>query len=182
MRRKIAPMHTFTNGIGRVSQNPGVGPGWVSSLTTWASANDHSKTFGTSGCGFFAWNLNLFPSFFRGLSAVLPKPNVALDRAITINATLDLLDATGALLTQATWVSHEHDTYPAQPAPGMQENFTTDQATCLGTGPILSFNAVRATISASPLYAMGEGPDCGYFLAASIMAILYYYLQLPVEA
>jgi hypothetical protein len=194
--RRIIPFPVWVDSIQSISQNPGVGPGWTSSFTTWAdgTSDGHTnpkQTFGlnwpisggprSNALGFFQWNVNLFLSFYRGLSAILPQPNVALDRSIAETAKIELLDANGNVLTTASWLSHEHDTYPPQVSPGMQENFTTDQAITLVTEIIPDFNAVRASVTATPLYTYPSGPSSGYFQAMSCVCILYFLLQKPEE-
>ena len=182
-----------------LSQNPGQGPGWTSSFTTWANAADHTQTFDMwyninapyiARIGQhlpYSWNQNLFCSFYRGLSAILPAPYVALDRSITITSKINLLDATGAVLTTATCVLTEHDTYPPQANPGMQENFTAGVTLTMGTEQVPAFNAIQATISTDPACPQGAWPipsppvpPQGYFNAASVVAILYWLPYTPL--
>ena len=169
------------DGTGSVSQNPGMGPGWVSSQTTWANTNDHTVSYGFSAFGFFKWYLNIFPSFYRGLGVILPKPNVPLDRPCYQTAEIDLLDKDGGTVGWAKWVATEHDFYQAQQNPGMQENFTTDHHITVSPGQIPSFNGIKASYSVTPWYVMGSGPDSGYVLAGSCVCILYYYTQRAIE-
>lgn len=180
--RRIVPSHNFADGVSQIQLVPAIGPGYTPSYTTWANAGDHSITFGKSALGYFAWNTNLFPNFYRGVAVALPQPYVALDRSITLTLLLELLDASGNVLTAVTWLFHEHDTYPAQPPPvTMKANWTSDQTTTLGGEMIPEFNAMRASLSGGPLYPLGSGPASGYFLAASVATTLKYFLQKPVE-
>ncbi len=108
------------------------------------------------GTGTFKWGLNLFPYFY------VMNPSGASSWSITATATLDLLDNTGALLSQIVLNFARSYVY-------LGSNSESITYTISGT-PIGYFNQVRFTMATT---SYSDTIYCGLHL--------FYYLQNPVE-
>jgi hypothetical protein len=131
---------------------------WPDNTTGHAGPQSPEVTFGNSGVGLFTWGTNLFLEFSF-------TPASIGDFSVDAIATIDLLDATGAVLSTATitlTLSYVLAT----------DTYTVTQAITFTGTPPQSFNQVRGALTAS-LTGGITGLECD--------STLLFFLQQPVE-
>lgn len=121
-----------------------------SELFTWASAIDHTQTFGKSKNGFWQWGVNLFPLYAFGQISAIPLA----DQSGTVEFDYQLLDATGAILTQASVVASFSITIATPTYTQQLISYT------IGTEQITEFNAFyfQCLVSNTDLSATWDTP------------------------
>jgi hypothetical protein len=146
-------------------------------ITDWANAADHTQDYGPSDLGYFAWGINLFPSYDIGIGGALPSDHVYNLVGFVFTVTIQLLDATGAVLTTSTFTQNYQQVGP-------EASYTTDRdfAVVNGSEQITAFNAVRFSAG-----LVGTPNDPTPVPGGSIYAItsdtaLTYFRGVPIDA
>ena len=179
--RRIVPGGGYLDGIQNVEQLPGVGGSNYSPQIAWADGSilqsdgtykwldgsaghaapkSPATVFGPSLLGYWAWGVNVFPCWISN-SVNYDGQGAPANTLVTVNGTLDLLDANGNMLSQAIWTMNE--------LIDASLNFTASQAVTLGAGTIPNFNAVRSTLNVTGMAVY------------QLITNLFYFLQQPME-
>ena len=134
---------------------------WTDGTNGHAGPQYPDVDFGKTAYNVFQWGVNLYALFNIGLGT----SSLTNSYTFTGTATIDLLDATGALLNQA--VLNFTDTFDKP-----SQTVTATNALTLPTGAIGPFNRVRASFAAT----FG-----GAAVASGSVSVLFFFLQAPVE-